>query len=334
MADTTALSVNRFSNPRLIAQALMKDPGFQQAPPDVQQAIAQTAQTGQSPVPWAQVMQSAQAAGLQYSNSPWWAGLLAMGSLMAGGAIAGAAAGGGTGAATSSYGPLAGGYGAATTEAAVPASLAATGGPTLASIGAPATITGLTTPGVGAVATSPGVVATTAGAGAAPSLWRQILGSNADIARTAISGVGNLIQSRQVSNAVQAQTEAANRALELQRNIYQQQRTDLAPFADVGRGAISDLARMTGTTPAASTTLPAFQAPAPNVAPTMTGPQGSPAPHDGNPNNAPVVGQAMPRTLATLGGDGLVNMLSPDGRPARVPQAQVQQALAAGGRMA
>jgi hypothetical protein len=53
-------------------------------------------------------------------------------------------------------------------------------------------------------------------------------------------------------------------------------------------------------------------------------------------NRAPAAAptQAAPRgTVASLG-DGFVNMVSPDGRPARVPQAQVQSALAAGGRMA
>lgn len=167
-------------------------------------------------------------------------------------------------------------------------------------------------------------------------LFDSLIGRTAEERlRTGLNLAGNLLQSRQVSKATQAQVDAANRSLALQRDIYLQQRSDLMPYADMGRGAIGDMGRMTGTTPVAAPTLAAFSQPTSNVS-GVTGPNGAPPPHDGNPNNAPVTGQAVPRgSLSDLAGGGdFVNMFSPDGKPARVPRAQMQQALAAGGRMA
>jgi len=179
-----------------------------------------------------------------------------------------------------------------------------------------------------------GGAATGAAAGGGMGLWDSILGkTTADKIATGLNLAGNVLQSGQVNKATQAQVDAANRALEVQKNIYTQQRSDLAGFADVGRGAISDMGRMTGTTPVSAPTHPEFQMPRAS-APTMVGPNGSPAPHDGNSNNAPVTGQAVPRGMASLAGGGFVNMVSPDGRQARVPSNQVQAALAAGGKVA
>ena len=234
---------------------------------------------------------------------------------------AGAGAGGLSGLAGSSY--------------VVPsAALGAGGGIGGAAAMAPTVIGGLTTPGVGTVATTPGVTAA-GSAGGGMGLWDSILGkTTADKIATGLNLAGNVLQSRQVSKATQAQVDAANRALDLQRDIYTQQRSDLAGFADVGRGAISDMGRMTGTTPISAPTHPQFQMPSATGQPPMLGPNGSPAPHDGNPNNAPVTGTAVSRgSLASLGGD-FVNMTTPDGRPARVPANQVQAALAAGGKVA
>lgn len=244
------------------------------------------------------------------------AGLMGAGSvvpsaaLSAGGGIGGAAgatagagmaATGGTGVANSTVGPLAGGY--SFPASGVPDSLAANS--------------------------------------TKSSFWGKILGgSKGEIIRNAVDIAGNLagnvIQSRQTDKAVQAQIDAANRALELQRNVYLQQRSDLMPYADMGRGAIGDMGRMTGTSPVSAPTRDYFSdAPAGPQTSGVTGPRGASPPHDGNPNNAPVTGQAVPRgSLASLGTSGTVNMLTPDGRPARVPQAQVQAALQAGGRLA
>jgi len=238
----------------------------------------------------------------------------ALGGVAAAGALGGAGAAGGGAAA-----------GSATGAGAVPA---LGGGATLA-----ANLGGAGALGAGGA----GLAAPAAAAGG--SFWKDLLGvgSAGDVLRTGANLAGNYLQSRQIDKATQAQVDAANKALELQRRIYEQQRSDLSPYRNIGSSSVSELSRLMGLPAASDTTTPFFQpqggsgAPA---APLVTGPTGAPAPHQTNPNNAPVVGQAVPRTLSGLAGDGMVNMVSPDGRPARVPQNQVQAALAAGGRMA
>jgi len=233
----------------------------------------------------------------------------------AGGATAGTAGAGTAAGATSAYGPLAGGYGLATTEAAVPASLAAEGG-------------------------------TAAAAAANPSIWDKIFGkSTADKVMSGLGMAGglagSLIQSNQADKATKAQQEAAAKALELQSNIYQQQRADLAPYRQAGASSLSALTYGLGLDPSktADTTTPYFnqQAQAQNNAVPQNAQR-----NPGSPTTQPIPagnytgGQAVPRvsSLAPTGQDGTVAMMSPDGRQARVPQNQVQAALAAGGRLA
>jgi len=175
-----------------------------------------------------------------------------------------------------------------------------------------------------------------AAASTGKSFWDALLGDTKakKIATAASLGaglLGNYIQSRQIDKATQAQVDAANRALALQQNIYQQQRADLAPYRGLGSGAAQFLSQGLGLPAATDTTIPAFQPAAP-----MQQAQRNP----NSPATTPVPAanytgqQAVPRSMAGLGDGGLVNMVSPDGRPARVPQAQVQAALAAGGRLA
>ena len=155
------------------------------------------------------------------------------------------------------------------------------------------------------------------------------IGSKADAIRTGANLAGNYLQSRQVDKAVQAQVDAANKALDLQSNIYQQQRSDLAPYRNVGSASIGELSRLMGLPAGSDTTTPYFQQQAASQ-------QATAQQNQQTQNRAPAAAPtpAVPRgTVASLG-DGFVNMVSPDGRPARVPQAQVQSALAAGGRMA
>ncbi len=248
-------------------------------------------------------------------------GVGAAGALGGAAAPAGAATTGGTTAAgaTSAYGPLAGGYGLATTEAAVPASLAAEGG-------------------------------AAAGAGAAAStasqFWDKVFGPTT--ADKIMSGLGmagglagSLIQSNQADKATKAQQEAAAKALELQSNIYQQQRADLAPYRQAGASSLSALTYGLGLDPSkqGDTTTPYFQQQ--GQALNNAVPQNAQR-NPGSPTTQPIPagnytgGQAVPRvsSLAPTAGDGTVSMMSPDGRQARVPQNQVQAALAAGGRLA
>ncbi len=241
---------------------------------------------------------------------------------LTGGAALGAFGGaGGAGAAGAAAMPaLGGGSTLAAGLGSASALPAVAGGSSLAALGGGATLAG----NLGSASALPS-------AGGGMGFWDTILGkTTADKVGTIANLGGNLLQSRQVNNAVNAQTDAANRALDLQGNIYQQQRADLAPYRGLGSGAAGMLAQGVGLPPAQDTTIPAFQQPqmaqrSPN------GPQ-QPIPAANYTGQ-----QAVPRSLGSLGGggmDGLVNMVTPDGRPARVPQGMVQQAIAAGGKVA
>ncbi len=254
----------------------------------------------------------------------------ALGGVAAAGALGGAAAapaattaGGGSAAAGTTAGAAAGTAGAGAGAAGTGA--AATGG-TLAS-------TALPTSYVAPMAGSAGINSAAAlGTAGTSSWWKDLLGigTKAQAARTAANLAGNYLQSRQVDKAVQAQVDAANKALDLQSNVYQQQRADLAPYRNVGSASIGELSRLMGLPAGSDTTTPYFQQQA--QAQQATAQQNQQA-QNRQPPAAP--SQAVPRggTISGLG-DGFVNMVSPDGRPARVPQAQVNAALQAGGRMA
>ncbi len=253
------------------------------------------------------------------------------GTVGTGAAGAGGAAAGGTGA-------TAAGTGASYIGSDIAGTAATSGG---AAAMAPTTITGLTTPGVGAAATTPAFAAggSTGAAAAAPSIWDRIFGKTAtDKALTGIgigaNLAGSIIQSRQASKAAEAEKEAADKALALQSNIYQQQRSDLAPYRNAGASSLSALTYGLGLDPSksADTTTPYFaqQAQAQNTAAQQTSQA-----QNRMPPAAP--SQAVPRTslsaISAPATNGMVAMLSPDGRPAQVPQNQVQAAIAAGGKL-
>ncbi len=257
------------------------------------------------------------------------------GGTAAGGAAAGSGGAGAAGGATAATAPaLEGGTTVAANLGASSAlgPAAAVGGTTAATV--PALEGGKT------LASNLGSSSAINGAGPAPaaasgnSFWDSILGKskNQKIATglgLGLGALGNYLQSRQVDKAVQAQVDAAQKALDLQSNIYQQQRSDLAPYRNVGSASIGELSRLMGLPAGSDTTTPYFQQQA-------QAQQAAAQQNQQTQNRAPAAAptQAVPRgTVASLG-DGFVNMVSPDGRPARVPQAQVQSALAAGGRMA
>ncbi len=262
----------------------------------------------------------------------------AVGGVGAAGALGGAA-GGGAGAASAGSGAAAvpalgggatlaanlGGAGALGAGGAGTAAAAAATGGTLASTALPTSYVAPISGSAGISSAAEGI-----GAGAAtPSIWDKLFGkTTADKVLTGVglgaNALGNLVQSNQASKATQAQVDAANKALALQSNIYQQQRADLAPYRNAGTSSLSALTYGLGLDPSksADTTTPYFQQQAAqNTAAIPV--QRSPTPT-----------QAVPRgTISSLAG-GTVNMISPDGRPALVPQNQVQAALQAGGRMA
>jgi hypothetical protein len=294
---------------------------------------------------WETWLQLALGAGVAYEVAP---ALMAAGAPAAAPAAATgttAATGAGTGATAAGTGAAAGGTGAATAGTGASyigsdiAGTAATSGGAAAM--APTTITGLTTPGVGAAATTPAFAAGgSTGAAAAPSIWDRIFGKSTTDKIITGAGMGanlagSIIQSRQASKAAEAEKEAADKALALQSNIYQQQRSDLAPYRNAGASSLSALTYGLGLDPSksADTTTPYFaqQAQGQNTAAQQTSQA-----QNRMPPAAP--SQAMPRTslsaISAPAANGFVNMVSPDGRPARVPQNQVQAAMAAGGRLA
>jgi hypothetical protein len=244
-----------------------------------------------------------------------------------GGALGGAAAAGALGGASAAGG----GAAAATGGATVPA---LEGGATLA-----ANLGGAGALGAGGAAAGTAAAANT-------SIWDKIFGkSTADkiMSGLGMAGglAGSLIQSNQADKATKAQQEAAAKALELQSNIYQQQRADLAPYRQAGASSLSALTYGLGLDPSkqGDTTTPYFQQQ--GQALNNAVPQNAQR-NPGSPTTQPIPagnytgGQAVPRvsSLAPTAGDGTVSMMSPDGRQARVPQNQVQAALAAGGRLA
>lgn len=133
----------------------------------------------------------------------------------------------------------------------------------------------------------------------APTLVTEGIKAGTDLASAKIQTNAN-------DKAAQITADQADRALAQAKAIYDQNRSDLEPYRQEGVSSLALLNSHLG--------LPA---------PTQTQ---SPAP----PSS----------TLASLGpqqntqAEPMVNMLSPSGQPGQVPQSKVQQALAAGGKLA
>lgn len=187
----------------------------------------------------------------------------AIGAGIAGGAL--------TGFGLAGMGPLGGVLGGSTT---VPAAGAATGAASGAGgVAVPTTITGLTTPGVGAIATSPGVSIGALGAGgsaaAAPTaagvsgaasggagtaaantgrLWGSITGK--DILQYGVPAAaglaGTYLQTRAEKQAAELQAQAAQQALDWQKQQYAVRQRQLAPTIGVGNAATLKLGDLMG----------------------------------------------------------------------------------------
>lgn len=172
------------------------------------------------------------------------------------------------------------------------------------------------------------------------SLWKTIataaIPAGAELASAKIQTDAN-------SKAAQIQADQADRALAQAKQIYETNRADLAPYRAEGVSSLAALNSHLGL----PTAGPSMGSPAPpgginggalitntSAAPRSFATTGSPV-----GNGTPPTPQ--PSTLASLGPqaagqtpDPLVNMISPQGNPGQVPQSKVQQAIAAGGRLA
>lgn len=129
--------------------------------------------------------------------------------------------------------------------------------------------------------------------------------------------VGNVIASKGQTKAAETANKGIEKGVELQREMYQQDRADLAPYRNLGGGAVGNLAYLAGIAPTAA---PATTAPPTTMLSSLG------APHGTNPHNDPVVGHAMPRP-----GVQMVKVRSPSGQIGDVPAHLLPKALQAGG---
>lgn len=106
----------------------------------------------------------------------------------------------------------------------------------------------------GAAAGTAGTAAAgTAAAAAAPSLLHSLLPTII----SAGAGVGgSYLAARGQSQAAKTEAESADKALQVQQQMYQQQRADFGPYRSAGQGAVQALARGLGVENYPDTTIP------------------------------------------------------------------------------
>ncbi len=180
----------------------------------------------------------------QYDQGVNWENLA---SLAAGGFVgagAGAALAGGAGGGAAAAPAASSGGGAAIPAGVVPAATAGTLPSTVIGTGAIGPIAGGAS---GAVPAALGASAGGAAAAAGSSLWSKLA---APLISGGASVAQGLISANAAKSAAEQQKEATMAALDLQKQIWQQQQTNLAPYMGLGPGAISNLQGLTGTRPA------------------------------------------------------------------------------------
>jgi hypothetical protein len=141
-------------------------------------------------------------------------------------------------------------------------------------------------------------------------------------------------------DAAKTQAESADKAIALQRDIFETRRQDLAPYTSAGGAAMNTLAEAMG--------LPAGPAPAPmagGAPPVSTARQRPPeAPALGlaGPRNAPMTPMAPPagskasaQTASSMAPavGGAVRMQTPTGQIVLVPAERVNEAVLRGGQV-
>lgn len=167
-----------------------------------------------------------------------------------------------------------------------------------------------------------------------PSVLPYVIGAGTSIA-------GNVIASRGNTEAARIQAESADKALALQKELYDTQRADLAPYRELGLGAIGQLRHGMGygVNPASQGEQPeGWEAPVGIGNPINRGTTASTDPGVGNLSR----GQEMPMSgptqgLAGLGSTptapgGLVTVMAPDGETRALEPEMAERAIQAGGR--
>lgn len=117
--------------------------------------------------------------------------------------------------------------------------------------------------------------------------------------------------SNAAKQAAAQQTDAGNRALDLQRQMYEQQRADEAPYRQMGYGALNTLSSMMGGMGGAT-------------------PMGGPSSRPTLQKQGAIAGGGV--SLSNLGG-GRVMMAAPNGQRQMVPADQVAHYQALGAQV-
>ena len=152
------------------------------------------------------------------------------------------------------------------------------------------------------------------------------IGGGRTLADLALGSAGLYLQNRQANNAqsaadkaAQMQNEAAQKAIDLQKQMYETTRGDLAPYRALGQGASAGLGYFMG--------IPGYEQGNRGVLPPSA--QGQPM--------TPTAASAMPSSGTTppaTASEPMVAMRAPDGSMRAVPQSQVSHYQARGAQIA
>jgi hypothetical protein len=153
---------------------------------------------------------------------------------------------------------------------------------------------------------------------------------------------GAAMQSHAAGNAAESQERSAHEALELQREMYQQRRTDLQPYMASGAAANTTLSQLMGLGTPQAAAAPATGLPAPRPVPVPTPEQfasgsqrGIPRDMSGRTTGPIRLDDWRELRNAQYGAthqnaSGYVQLRSPDGHTSQVPVDQVDHYLQRG----
>lgn len=160
-----------------------------------------------------------------------------------------------------------------------------------------------------------------------------IIGAGASVGGAALAAHG-------ATKAADTQAQASDRALALQKELYEQQRSDLAPYRQLGYGALGTLAGLVGqpapsnpmtASPPVKTGVPAAMESFANNPPAAITPgNGLGAIQRFNQFPGPFAQQVSQAAAAGNGLPAVVTMRTPDGRVVQIPAARVNEAIARG----
>jgi hypothetical protein len=147
--------------------------------------------------------------------------------------------------------------------------------------------------------------------------------------------VGAKMQSNAAKKAAAVQTDYGNRALDLQKQMYEQDRADQQPYRNIGYGALNTLGSMMG---------PKFNQGGGGFQPSMGGGGGgfsfngppspsSPMGGGGGFMGGPRPGGSGQTPMASGSGGGMVLMQAPNGQTKQIPREQVAHYQQMGARV-